>query len=79
MTMNIMPSKIHVSGGAITIEIPTEMIKRALETAEQDQSQSNGAPRAYLRKYRGALEDALHIDPSDYQRQVRAEWDDASA
>jgi len=61
-----------VQGDKIVLEIPRKILEGILSLS-QVKTKTNS--RKHLEKYRGCLKNKILIDPLEYERKIRAEWD----
>jgi len=72
MNTTHMHSIVATQGDKITIEIPTRLLEELL--AARKGAATAPRVRAHLSQYRGALKGKITVDPAEYERRVRSEW-----
>ncbi|MFH1457158.1 MAG: hypothetical protein ABIF17_03560 [Patescibacteria group bacterium] len=60
-----------IQNGNVVLKIPKKVLERILDLSLVRNKMGS---RKYLEKYRGCLKDKTLMDPLEYERKIRAEW-----
>ncbi|MCG2686801.1 hypothetical protein L6278_01525 [Candidatus Parcubacteria bacterium] len=61
-----------IQGNKIILEIPRKILEKIFFLTKEKEQQTT---RSYLKKYKGILENRITIDPLEYEKNIRSEWD----
>ena len=63
-----------IQGDKVVLEIPRKTLQGFLDLSLVRKKVDSDS-RQYLEKYKGCLKNKILIDPLEYERKIRAEWD----